>query len=163
MNEEREAYIRAYQREWIRKRRLEFFKDKQCVECGSVDFLELDHIDPTTKKYPPAQLWGMSDLNPNKVAELAKCQVLCSVCHEKKTNGNGGDKHLLSLQISSTLFCSEGHDLNVVGWNKNVKKNGFIAKKCSYCAHLTNARIRGGKVKSLAEWVEWRKTKYKRV
>ena len=61
-----------YQRIWRSRRRAEYYKDKSCVQCGSTEKLELDHIDPKTKKYSPAALWSMSDSNPNKIAELKK-------------------------------------------------------------------------------------------
>lgn len=89
---------REYQREWIRARREAYFKDKSCVHCGSTEPLELDHIDPTTKLINPRNFWSMSDKNPKKIEELAKCQVLCHDCHIKKTVKNGdvakyGDNH----------------------------------------------------------------------
>lgn len=76
---------REYQKAWIARRRFEYFKDKSCSWCGSIEELELDHIDPDEKLFSPATLWGMSDANPNKIAELAKCQVLCCECHKTKT------------------------------------------------------------------------------
>ena len=66
-----------YQRIWRSRRRAEYFKDKSCVQCGSTEKLELDHIDPKTKKYSPAALWSMSDSNPNKIAELKKNARFC--------------------------------------------------------------------------------------
>lgn len=76
---------REYQRKWVATRRAEYLADKRCVVCGSINELEIDHIDRTTKKYNPAALWGMSNTNPNKIAELKKCQVLCAVHHKEKT------------------------------------------------------------------------------
>ena len=54
-----------------------------CVECGSIENLEFDHIDPTTKlfvvstgyKYASKRFWD----------EVDKCQLLCTDCHLKKT------------------------------------------------------------------------------
>lgn len=77
---------RQYQRDWIARRRRDFFEGKSCASCGSTDDLELDHIDPRTKKFQPSRLWSMSESNPNRVEELAKCQVLCSDCHKRKTS-----------------------------------------------------------------------------
>lgn len=78
---------RAYHRDWMRARRAAYFTGKSCAQCDSRDRLELDHIDPSTKVYAPASLWGMSDRNPRKRAELAKCQVLCYDCHLAKSRG----------------------------------------------------------------------------
>lgn len=76
---------REYQRKWIARRRAEYLSDKSCVVCGSTDALEVDHINPDEKKYHVAALWGMSENNPNRVTELAKCQILCSMHHKEKT------------------------------------------------------------------------------
>ncbi len=62
-------------------RRYEYFRDKFCVKCGSVENLELDHIDPETKVNHA--IWSWSEVRRNE--ELAKCQVLCEVCHLEKT------------------------------------------------------------------------------
>lgn len=54
-----------------------------CVECGSTSHLEVDHIDPSTKLLSGSSLWSAS--KEKREAELAKCQVLCSSCHKKKS------------------------------------------------------------------------------
>lgn len=83
-----------YQREWVAKRRSEFFADKVCVVCGSSRQLELDHIDPATKESHSIWSWSKA----RRDAELAKCQVLCRTHHEIKTaeenrERNGGLHH----------------------------------------------------------------------
>lgn len=95
---------REYNRSWIKTRRDSYFKGKSCVGCGSTESLELDHIDPDTKIYQPSSLWGMSDLNPMKVAELAKCQVLCSDCHIDKSKREG---HQRGAKNSNSIFTEE--------------------------------------------------------
>lgn len=72
---------RAYQRAWLAKRRGEALVGASCVECGSVDGLELDHIDPTTKV--DHKIWSWS--KKRRDAELKKCQWLCGPCHRAKT------------------------------------------------------------------------------
>lgn len=95
-NNDREKY-NAYMREYIKKRAKEKRKwaiDKlggKCVECGSTDNLEIDHIDPKKKSFTFGKLWSLAK---SKVeAELAKCQLLCTDCHRKK---NLIDGHLQS-------------------------------------------------------------------
>lgn len=63
------------------QRRAAFFQDKKCVECGSIEDLELDHVDPSTKV--SHRIWTWSEVRRNE--ELAKCQILCRSCHQKKT------------------------------------------------------------------------------
>ena len=74
----------AYSREWTARRRAEFFSDKRCIACGSVENLELDHIDPSTKVAKVHFNWSQE----RRDAEIAKCQVLCHDCHIKKTSDN---------------------------------------------------------------------------
>lgn len=105
---------REYDRLWHAARRENYFLEKWCANCGSIANLELDHIEPFTKLYNPKTLWGMSDSNPNKITELAKCQVLCEDCHKTKT-----------IEEQSTRFCYNGHDKDAVGRDSN--------RACSEC------------------------------
>jgi 5-methylcytosine-specific restriction endonuclease McrA len=73
---------RVYVRKWNAKRRADWFRDKECVRCGSRKNLELDHIDPARKI--SHCVWTWSQLR--RLVELAKCQVLCGTCHKKKTD-----------------------------------------------------------------------------
>lgn len=73
---------REYQRGWLRQRRLDFFVGKECVQCGSTEKLELDHIDPATKVSHNIWSWSVA----RREAELIKCQVLCQVCHQTKSD-----------------------------------------------------------------------------
>jgi hypothetical protein len=77
---------RAYDRAWRAARRTAWIKEHgPCKWCDSWDDLEVDHEDPATKLYQPAALWSMALDNPKRVAELAKCQVLCHDCHRVKS------------------------------------------------------------------------------
>jgi 5-methylcytosine-specific restriction endonuclease McrA len=73
---------REYQRLWIAKRRADFFADKYCVSCSSIERLELDHIDPSTKEHHAIWSWSKA----RRDIEIAKCQILCHDCHLKKTS-----------------------------------------------------------------------------
>lgn len=72
---------RRYMREWVAKRRSDWFADKKCVRCGTTDDLRVDHIDPTLKVSHRIWSWAIK----RRDAELAKCQVLCHPCHVIKT------------------------------------------------------------------------------
>jgi len=92
ISDKRREYLRAYQKEWIRRRRYEFFKDKHCVTCGSNERLELDHVYPAQKT--SHRIWSLS--KAKREAEIAKCQVLCYHCHKAKTykdRGYGSPTH----------------------------------------------------------------------
>ena len=77
---------RRYQREWVKQRRLEWIQENgPCALCGSTVDLEVDHRLGTEKELPSGDLWSLSKTNPRRIKELSKCQVLCHVCHVKKT------------------------------------------------------------------------------
>lgn len=77
--------LRAYQRAWVAKRRADFLAGKSCVSCGSLDRLEVDHIDPKTKTHHAVWSWA----DERRRTELAKCQVLCNSCHMEKSLVDG--------------------------------------------------------------------------
>lgn len=101
------AKQRAAQREWARKKRakvgqaaakdkqrkklqgivFEHLKDHPCVICGRSDpiLLEFDHLDRTTKHLSIANMVGRTYGEDRIRAEMAKCQVLCVICHRRKT------------------------------------------------------------------------------
>lgn len=84
------AYVgdekRAYQNNWMAVKRLAYIEEMGgvCVECGSTEKLEFDHIDRSTKTMNPKELWSRREEVIR--AELAKCQLLCKSCHQKKTS-----------------------------------------------------------------------------
>jgi hypothetical protein len=80
-SEERNAYYRAYKQ----RRRAEAIAllGGVCVRCGTTEDLEIDHIDRATKEYEIHDvLWSRREV---RLAELAKCQLLCSYHHLFKT------------------------------------------------------------------------------
>lgn len=73
---------RAYQRQWTARRREEWLAEHgPCVQCGSSESLEIDHIDPNQKISHRVFSWNQQ----KRDAELTKCQVLCNTCHKRKT------------------------------------------------------------------------------
>jgi 5-methylcytosine-specific restriction endonuclease McrA len=75
---------RAYQREFLQRRRRAWIAEHgPCKRCGSREDLQVDHVDPSTKAAPISSVWSWAE--PRRLAELAKCQVLCGTCHLAKT------------------------------------------------------------------------------
>ncbi len=72
---------KAYQREWMRKRREQWISENgPCKRCGSKENLEVDHIDRSTKIDHKVWSWSLE----RRTKELSKCQVLCHDCHTEK-------------------------------------------------------------------------------
>lgn len=76
---------RTYQRDWLKKRRQAWIDSQGgcCAKCGSIDGLEVDHIDPSHKTMNPTRFWSRAA--STVAVELENCQVLCSECHLQKT------------------------------------------------------------------------------
>lgn len=76
-------YMRDYMRNRARRMRADIITHLggKCVKCGSLDRLQVDHIDPTTKTSHRITMWS----RVKRDAELAKCQLLCHGCHWAKT------------------------------------------------------------------------------
>ena len=92
---------REYQRQWIAKRRKDWFDaNGPCVRCGSWERLELDHIDHTTKI--THRIWSWAE--ERRLKELAKCQILCHFCHGQKSWNDQGRKRMSHPSHSS--YCA---------------------------------------------------------
>lgn len=74
------ARQREAQRRWIALRRAQYLVGKSCVDCGSTEDLEFDHIDKAAKTSHRIWSWAKTRLE----AELAKCVVRCDHCHNER-------------------------------------------------------------------------------
>lgn len=72
---------RAYQRRWRQGRRDAWFENRSCLDCGSTESLELDHIDRTIKEDHNVWSWSLE----RREVELKKCVARCKDCHRKRT------------------------------------------------------------------------------
>lgn len=85
----------------------------KCVECGSIDNLEFDHVDPKTKKYTITDticLYSKRRL----IEEIKKCQLLCHDCHKKKSDADQttrqhGDHAMYRRGGCRCELCVEGN------------------------------------------------------
>ena len=66
-----------YQREWVAKRRHNYFKDKYCLICQDNKNLQLHHKNPQNKISHNIWSWAKE----KRLKELKKCIVLCKECH----------------------------------------------------------------------------------
>lgn len=109
---------REYDREWVRKRRATFFAGKCCVKCGSTESLELDHIDPAEKVSHAIWSWR----EERRLAEAAKCQVLCYKCHKKKT---------LTVDLVGDKHPSSKYSNEQVAYVKQLHEEGLSLREIS--------------------------------
>lgn len=73
---------REFGRRWTAARRKEWFDaNGPCVDCGSWENLELDHVDARLKVSHNVWSWR----EERRLAELAKCVVRCHTDHVEKT------------------------------------------------------------------------------
>lgn len=87
------AYMSAYMKRRYHERRTLAIVTLggRCTSCGSVDNLELDHIDRATKSFDLGHMWSVS--KARYAAELSKCQVLCRDCHKTKSIAERSVEH----------------------------------------------------------------------
>ena len=87
------ARLRRAKMKRIRQNKLiEYMHDKSCAQCGESDIrvLECDHIDPAMKSFSIARAITDGVKWDVILAEIQKCQVLCSNCHKKRTAAQYG-------------------------------------------------------------------------
>jgi hypothetical protein len=73
---------REYQRRWVAARRAEWFaQNGPCVDCGTWENLELDHVSSVHKADNHVWSWRKE----RRDAELAKCVARCTSCHAAKS------------------------------------------------------------------------------
>lgn len=108
------AQMNEYMKQRWKRRRLEAvrFLGGKCVNCGETDAdtLDFDHIDPKTKLYTIAKASGFSE--KRFWSEIKKCQLLCIICHKKKTRIDLGqqDARIVHGTLSSYRYCKPSCD-----------------------------------------------------
>lgn len=85
-------------KEWLHNKQQElrsyifnYLLDKQCVICGLKDILvlEFDHRNPKEKSFNIGKACAGKDFVvklDELIAEVAKCDVMCRNCHQRKTH-----------------------------------------------------------------------------
>lgn len=77
-------YLNAYMKKrWENRRTTAIaYLGGKCLECGTTEDLEFDHIDPSTKVCSVAKASSFSE--QRFWAEVDKCQLLCHTHHREK-------------------------------------------------------------------------------
>jgi hypothetical protein len=143
----RKEYLRDYHKKWyvavMKKRRAQWFADNgPCVDCGSSESLEVDHVDPSTKVNH--LVWSWSE--KRRVAELEKCQVRCHKCHKKKSVRECFERGVFGMfkkkVVDGTVWCKrcEKH-LSVGSFNRDkYTATGYYAV-CKVCRKKYPSRV----------------------
>ena len=96
-------------RDYIRK----YKEHRGCMDCGvkyPYYVLDLDHRDPSEKKFTPALLHKTGSWD-KMIKEIRKCDVVCSNCHRERTHQRGHYTH------TNEWFCTcpnRCYDLQVI-------------------------------------------------
>lgn len=82
-------YHQKYERDRWEKRYPEALRTLggRCVECGTTEDLQFDHVDPATKLFNISE--GATRNENLFWDEVAKCQLLCVPHHKDKTASDG--------------------------------------------------------------------------
>lgn len=75
----------------------------RCASCGSSEKLEFDHVDAEAKLFDISRSLK-SCMSETFLTELAKCQLLCHECHEKKSVIDMGHRPMLERHGTITRY-----------------------------------------------------------
>src|SRR6266849_6180554 len=66
----------------------QFLTGNPCAECGESDILvlEFNHLDPRVKSANVSDLIRSCTSSAGIQVEMAKCEVLCANCHQRRTS-----------------------------------------------------------------------------
>jgi len=71
-------------------------KDNQpCTDCGERHpywAMDFDHLDPSAKCFDISSIGRSTPTEKRLRAELAKCELVCALCHRYRTNGSRRSK-----------------------------------------------------------------------
>lgn len=118
-------YMKTYMLARYNRRRANAIKQlgDKCVDCGSAETLEFDHVNPLTKSFTLAV--GLAGFSEARIQdELKKCVLRCDGCHILKTSpqmrelginiGENNKQHKLTNEqvIEIRARCVKGSKIN---------------------------------------------------
>ena len=144
-------YMRKYVAARYHRRRQAFIDSRGgvCENCGSDDRLELDHVDPTTKSFSIGK--ALSSWAEEKVQrELAKCQVLCKVCHKEKTITESVVAHGGGVAGKRRCDCELCKAKKAEYMRTFIQNSKRKVRKCLDCPTMIDIRGKRGKCRRCA-------------
>lgn len=90
-------------RYYARKQEAIDFLGGKCVDCGTTEMLEFDHIDPSTKLYNIGMIMLHGDDKLYK--ELKKCVLRCHTCHKLRSDTQQSIDHGGGLSGKRNCKC----------------------------------------------------------
>lgn len=104
------------------------FLGGRCCQCGSVEALVIDHVDPKNKSFNIAKHRGNGNLEA-VFEELKKCQLLCGACNLEKTRK---DLSAIAAGRSRSKLGPDGFT--------HGSQTGWMVKRCSCTLCFTAKR-----------------------
>jgi hypothetical protein len=134
------------------------FRNKPCVLCNQqydLCNMQIDHIDPSTKLYDVCQLKSRKEETLRD--ELKKCQVLCALCHRRKSiyeqqadiypevrPKTPAKPILFRDDIAQCKECSVCHiTKNFTDFSKQQKAKDGLTTACRECLSIAKKKKRG--------------------
>lgn len=99
------SYMSEYMLKRYYARRAEAFEvlGGICMQCGTSESLEIDHIDPSTKSFDLGTFWNCARVK--FLMELKKCQLLCAKHHKIKSDLELSVGHGQGLTGRRNCYC----------------------------------------------------------
>lgn len=75
----------------------------RCVDCGTKERLEFDHVDPKDKSFNISKAWSYS--RDKFWDEINKCVLRCKTCHQKRTSLQKSVPHGGGVTGKRNCYC----------------------------------------------------------
>lgn len=128
----------------------------KCVNCGSTERLEFDHINNDREDHKHMISWMLEGEWEKLVKELEKCQLLCVSCHRSKTSDDirpidfdyvedypvQADGHgTLSMYCNKKCRCEYCRAANAI-YHRRIMRRNLEEYRIRHSAYAQQYRLR---------------------